>query len=61
MYEKFAGGAFKTMPVSPKDVKPMSSAGSTDATMSDNENEGDVKPSPPTVFTFTSTSLPHSK
>lgn len=56
-----AGGAFKTMPVSPKDVKPISSGSSTDTTASDNENDVDVKPSSPTVFTFTGTALPNSK
>ncbi|XP_031636190.1 putative transcription factor capicua isoform X2 [Contarinia nasturtii] len=49
------GGAFKTMPISPKDTKPIVTAGGV--VVSEIENQGEVKPSPPTVFTFSNASL----
>lgn len=56
----YAGGAFKTMPISPKDIKPIITAGGV--IVSENENQGEVKPTPPTVFTFTNaSSTPNSK
>lgn len=42
-----AGGAFKTMPISPKDVKSL-----TGCVSSESDTESDVKPTPPIVFTF---------
>ncbi|XP_055318978.1 putative transcription factor capicua isoform X6 [Sitodiplosis mosellana] len=57
-FQPTAGGAFKTMPISPKDTKPILTAGGVIVTES--ENQGDVKPSPPTVFTFTNASLTSS-
>lgn len=56
------GGAFKTMPVSPKDIKPLTASGSdTEIVVSENENQDDVKPTPPTVFTFTNAPLSSSE
>lgn len=55
------GGAFKTMPVSPKDVKPSIASGGSDVIGSENENQGDVKPTPPIVFTFTGAPITSSK
>lgn len=50
------------MPVSPKDIKPLTASGSgIDATVSDSEELSDVKPSPPTVFTFTNAPLTTSE
>lgn len=43
------------MPISPKDTKPITTSGSVVA--SESENQGDIKPSPPTVFTFTNAPL----
>lgn len=51
---KRLGGAFKTMPISPKDMKPVTTGG---VVVSESENHGEVKPSPPTVFTFSNASL----
>lgn len=50
------------MPVSPKDIKPLTASGSgNDTVSSEGENQDDVKPSPPTVFTFTNAPLASSK
>lgn len=51
------------MPVSPKDIKPLTaSVGSgTEAVVTESENQGDVKPTPPTVFTFTNAPLANSE
>lgn len=62
MIEFHLGGAFKTMPVSPKDMKSATaSGGGTEVIESESENQSDVKASPPTVFTFTSAPLSNSK
>lgn len=53
------GGAFKTMPISPKDTKPILT--SSGAVVSESENQGDLKPSPPTVFTFTNPPITSSE
>lgn len=58
-YRYELGGAFKTMPISPKDTKPIVTAGGV--VVSESENQGEVKPSPPTVFTFTNASLTNSE
>lgn len=50
------------MPVSPKDTKSLTaSGGGTEVIVSESDNQGDVKASPPTVFTFTSAPLTNSK
>lgn len=54
-----SGGAFKTMPISPKDTKPVLTAGGVIAT--EGESQGEIKPSPPTVFTFTNAPLENSE
>lgn len=47
------------MPISPKDTKPILT--SSGAVVSESENQGDVKPSPPTVFTFTNPPITSSE
>lgn len=54
-----SGGAFKTMPISPKDTKPVITASGAIAT--EGESQGEIKPSPPTVFTFTNAPLENSE
>lgn len=50
------------MPVSPKDIKPLTaSGGGTEAVVTESENQDDVKPTPPTVFTFTNAPLANSE